>query len=486
MSNNVMQEISQTTYGDTLTSELEPVTQISGDYGLLTNVLTVTDSNSSGANSVQDGLFSSQTGTAADGLASILSLREVRFRPGQGILARISAKFDTPAANSQQGAGLITGEDSFVFGYQGLDFGIINAFDGVSEYQELDITVAAAGAENATITIDGVGYTVPLTAGTIQHNAYEMAVSLSAQVPNYTITSNGTQVLAQALISGAQGSFVFSSATATAAWTQLAIGLAPAVDFIAQADWNADKRATGDAQDILDPQKGNLFQIQTCMEFSGVRFWVEDSKTNEPVLVHTLQYSNLFTVPIAKNPTYRVGWLARNLGNTTNINLNGGSAGIFVEGRINYSNPPRSDSNNQLAVGTSQTSILTIRSRSTFNNKVNRVDVLPLLLSISSQSNKSTFFRVLLNPVFAGDLNFSYLNKTSSVVETAKDSVTVSGGTELAAITISPNSGDVLRFNEAANADTLVLPGFVVCVVGQVASGAASDMQAAFTIREDL
>jgi len=480
------QEPFQTTaFGELRSERGSSITQISARYTLLDKVLTVTDSLGSGSNSVVDDKFTSQTGTGSDGLASILTLRQVSARPGQGVMARFDAIFTAGVANSQQAAGLITSENSYVFAFVGTAFGIVHTHGGVSETQELTITTPASGSETATINIDGIPFSVPLTAGTVQHNALEIAESLESQVTNYNFTSNDDQVVAQALLAEPQGSFTFSSATAIAAWFQEHAGVSPIFDFISQANWSADTRLTGTGSDILDPTKGNFYQIQLCSNFGTARFFLEDSATGDIVLVHQIAGANLTTTTAVTNPTYRLGWLAQNLGSTINLTCSGSEASAFIEGSIRRNNAPRSDSNNQLSVGTSLTNIMSFRNRIHFGGKVNRVEVYPQLLSLSAQANKSTFFVLLVNPVFAADVDFFYIDKTGSVMEAAIDSVGVSGGNEVGSITVSPNGGVNLTFNQELNQDTIILPGQTFTIAAFAASGAGGDMQQTFTWQED-
>jgi len=84
------QAIAHTAYGQDKSEKLTPVTQISAEYGLLGQVLTINDTSASGSNSVVDNKFTCQTGTSTSGLASITSLRQINHRAGQGSVAFLS------------------------------------------------------------------------------------------------------------------------------------------------------------------------------------------------------------------------------------------------------------------------------------------------------------------------------------------------------------------------------------------------------------
>jgi len=485
-----LKNLAMTAYGEAKAEENTPITQIKASYGLLGLTLTVTDASASGTNTVVNDLFTSQTGTTADGLASILTLRQISSRAGQGISVYFDAIFTNGVAASQQAAGLITSENSYVFAFLGVDFGIAHTFGGISEQQELTVTTAAIGAETATITIDGNPFSVPLTAGTVQHNAFEIALSLEAQVTNYDFTSNDNQVIAQSLISGPQGVFSFSSTgTAVAAWVQDHAGLAASLDFIKQEDWNVDTRLTETDPSTnrkLDPTNGNLYQIQLCANFGSVRFFLEDHDSGTLKLVHIIKAANIKTTVNSTNLAFRLGWLAQNLGNTTNLTVQGNSAGSFIEGKLKRSTPPRSEANIQLAVGTPRTNIIMFRNRIHFGGKVNRADIVPLLATLSTQSNKSAFFEIIANPVFTGDADFSYVDKTESLMEIATDPVIITGGRLLGAVTVVSGSSEQLEFNTRAVQEFVALPGQSFAIAARISGGAAADMEATGTWAEDV
>ena len=480
MSFDPQQELATTAFGELKAESVTPITQISAQYGLLTGVLTVQDVEFSGTNYIEDNKFTCDSGTASDGLASITTLRQLSYRAGQGAMARFTALFDTPVDLNTQAAGFITAENSFTFGYVGTNFGIIHAFDGMDELQELTLTVSA-GSESATVTVDGTPYVVSLTnTGTVQGDAFELSESLNIQVPNYTFTSNDNQVVAQSLLPTPQGAFAYSSTGSSAgSWSQEIAGQVATQTFIPQSSWN------GNTFTELNPQMGNVYQIQfQYLGFGAISFFIEDSDNGEFVLAHQIKYANNQTTPSVSNPTFRVGWLSVNGGNTTSIKVQGSSAASFVEGVIIRDTPPRSANNEQTSVSTTLTNILSVRNRISFGGKVNRAEIFPQLVSASSQTNKAAFFKIILNPTYLAPAIFSYLSKSSSISEVATDSVEVTGGQEIGSLTITNTGSTVLRFNEGQV--TAIFPGTIICLAAQMSSGASSDCQATATWQEDL
>lgn len=483
--NVFVKNFTTTAFGDLRVESLAPITQLSAEYGLLTQTLTVTDSEASGSNSIVDNKFTSQTGTAADGLASILSLRQLKYRAGQGALARLTSVFSPGVADSQQAAGLITAENAFAFGFLGESFGITHAHDGKSEAQELTITTPASGSENATITVDGTGFTVPLTAGTAQHNAFEISNSLNAQVPNYDFTSNNDQVVAQGELPGPAASFAFSSATAVGAWDQTVAGVVLTIDFTPQSAWNVDTRLLGD--EPLDPLVGNVYQIQfQYLGFGAIKFYIEDKDSGDFMLVHVIRYANTNTSPSVTNPTFRIGWIVRNLGNTSNLTIQGSSAGAFIEGMVKRNTPPLSDDNTQLSVGLTLTNIIAFRNRLHFGDKANRAEIFPLLATAATDAVKPAVFEIIANPIFGGDVDWSYFNKDNSVMEIATDSVPVSGGQSIGTLIVAAGPSQTIEFNTRPNLDFVALAGNFFSIAARITSGAAAAMTASGTWQDDL
>lgn len=478
----------KTAFGELQVANLNPVTQISAQYGLLTNVLTVADDLASGTNSVVDEMYTCQTGASVDGLASILTLRQLAYRAGQGALARFTALFTDGVALCNQAAGLITAENVFAFGFIGTNFGIIYARDGHDELQELTLTVAAGGAENATVTVDGTGYTVALSGlGTTQEDAFEIATSLNSQIANYNFSSNENQVVAQAVLSMTQGSFAYTSSTSTGAWVQLLAGEEADIDFISQSNWNMDTRISADSDINLDPTMGNVYQIQfQYLGFGAINFFVEDKGSGDLVLVHRIKFGNSSMLTSVNNPTFRIGWVARNTGNNTNVIVRGGSAAGFIEGPIFRDTPSRSITNDQLSIGSTQTNIVSIRNRFTFSNKVNRAEVFPLIIAGSTQANKFALFKIIVDPVYSAPVIFSYVDKVSSLVEVATDSVGVTGGTEIGAVLIVAGPSLVTKFNDILNTVTALYPNSTFAITAEIPTGAAADCQVALTWQEDL
>jgi hypothetical protein len=391
----------------------------------------------------------------------------------------ISALFTQGVPNSTQQAGFITSESSFAFGYNGADFGILHSRGGNLENQELTITVGATSPGSCVVTVDGTGYSTPVTVGTPEHNAYEVATELDSKVPGYNFTSVGAVVYCLAQLpdfGGGAFSFAASFTGMAASWTQIKAGTLATETWINQDDWNGD-------QVNIDPTLGNVYQIQAqYLGYGGIFFWIKDPATSRFSLVHTLHYESSDNVPSVSNPIFRIGWACRNTGNTSDIQVKGASAGAFTEGIVHYDGRPKGICTANLAVSTSFENVLAFRNRLTFNNEANRAEIIPLLLSLSTDTTKVAVFEILENPTVTGSLIFSGYG-ANSLMETAEDNVLITGGDVVACFDVSATGALLVEIDKVIEA---MLPGVTYSVAAKVTSGAASEMDAALTWKEDL
>lgn len=483
MSNNAQiepQVLATTAFGELSTADPMPLIQITAQYGILDDSLAIS---LGGTTSTVDSKFVVSTGTGASNVSAIVSSREAQYKAGQGLACRITALFTEGVANNTQQAGFITSESAFCFGYNGTEYGILHARDGELENQELTITTGATSSNDATVTVDGNSYTVPLTSGTVQNTAYEIAVSLNDQVPGYNFTSNSGVVYALAQLPDfGAGAFSFAAGAsgAVGAWVEIKAGLLPIETWINKSDWNVNK-------DIdIDPTKGNVYQIQIqYLGFGGIKFFIENPETAAYELVHIIRYANTATVPSVDNPIFRVGWATRNSGNTTDITCQGASAAAFNEGKVVYDGVPKTICTTASNITIARTNILALRNRLTFNSTTNRAEIIPIQVSLATDSSKTAVFEVLRNPeVGTGDfLDWSYFDETLSLMEQAANNVTVTGGMPIACFLVKAGSSPIIDMGAILQSHP---PGAQFSITARVSSGSPSDMDVSATWKEDL
>ena len=464
----IHQAPAKTAFGELSVSQETPVVQISAEYGLL-GVLTAT---LGGTDTVVDNMFTVSTGTGPNNVSAIISERESNQRPGQGLTNKFSALFTAGQPDSLQEAGLISSESAFAFGYNGDSFGILYGSEGELETQSLQITTGG-GNESATITVDGVAHSVPITASSINENAYEIAQELNILELRYRFSSNGDSVIALARLPDfGGGSFAFSSATAVAVWTEIAAGVIPIEVWTPIESWNREPNFN------IDPTKLNDYKIQIQ---GNINFYIKEQATGEFTLVHIFEHINTATKPSIGNPTFRTGWAARNSGNTTNLVVQGGYAATFVEGMIKYNQIATGQSSIQESVGLVATNVISLRNRAVFKGSANRAEIIPLMLSLGTDAGKPAIFEVIVSPQTTGFLEWQYVDEESSLMEYSISDAPITGQ-DVAVFTVSGSLPpiDMQKIIEFTS------PTSEFSIAARTTGGAAAEMVVSATWKDDL
>lgn len=478
MSNNAQIEpypYAVSAYSELITVQPSFRAQITGQYGFVPSVFRVT---LGGTVEVIESMFEVSTGVSSTGVSAISTSEQVSVKAGQGLAGKLSTIFGTPAADNTQLGGLQTSGSLIGFGYDGLDFGIGMADGGELEIYELLLTVRALAAENATITINGTPYVVPLTNTSIDQNAYEIAVSLSAQVPAFNFSSNGSTVTTLALLPEiGGGSYTFTSGTATGTFTLIEANVLPVERWTKKANWNVDPDF------VINPQMGNEYKVSyPYLGFGNTKFYIKERDTGDFKLVHIDKYADRNLKPSVQVPVFRCGWATRNTGNTTNVTISGAGASIETEGVYTVHGQPNGMCHTQpLNSGSTITNLLTLRNRMVFNDKTNRADIFLKDLSISTEASKTTTFYIYKNAETDSTFNFSYFNDTESLGETAINPCAITS--------LNPVSCFNTRTEIEKDLQDLLnelQPQESVTIAASFPSGQSADITAAISWEDDL
>lgn len=466
--------------GDNPTVELFPFIAASGVYNLIpSNFRTFTGE--LGTAVAEDRLFKTSSGTDVFGYGSIQSFRSLNYKTGTGACIRFSARFPSPVALTWTGCGGFSIGDEVSFGYSGTDFGVWHRYGGKPEVQHLQVTTAASGSENATVTIDGTGYTVPLTSGTVQHNAYEIAKYLSDDLVQtaWDVTQCDDIVEVSAKSDGDKtGVFSFSSSTAVAAFSEITTGVTKTSVHVAQSSWN------GDAVAGFDPSFGNNYQITFENGYGAVHYWVEDPSTGKYIEVHTIEWGSSNSVPNFGNPSLPLGCYAYSIGSTTSVTVECAHIGGFIQGSTAKTRNSRSVENTK-SISTALTNVLTLRNRRNYNGLTNQVEIEPLVITLANDGSKTAIFRILGNATVSkvsGETNFQAVGN-NLISELDTEGTTVSGGRPLATFVVAKASSltiDLTPFR------IRVPPTLRLVIAAEMTSGAAADLTASLNYYEDL
>jgi hypothetical protein len=383
-------------------------------------------------------MFRVHTGTTAGGYGVLRTKRFVRYRPGQGIVTRFTAAFTTGVAGSSQFAGLANQENRVGFGWDGDKFGVVRSTGGKATILLMTITAAPNATQTATITLNGVAYTVTL-GNTTAAVAITTIVNRVGGYGGWLFQqTDGAMLWLAPSLGPMNGTFSFTSTgNATATFTVKQAGVAQTNNWTYQEDWNVDKLDGSNSIDTnpsgmtLDHTKLNVYQI--AMRWLGVgviSYAIEDQASGTMIYVHREHYTNQHTTPHTANPSFKITYNAVNTTNTTDITVFGASMYAAVEGTIHLNELTRSWSTSKTGLAkdivhhmmTIKNSVVTngVAGANNGNYIINAKEAIVKSLSLSVQSTDPVEVYLYFEPSsFSGSheyYNIPYCNEVHSVV----------------------------------------------------------------------
>ena len=433
MSGYEFQELLKTAFGELSTAEPTPKVQLQFSYNLNPFIVDTFDVNSGTVTQASDHAVC-QTGAAANSSGILVSKDVVKYNTGQGVINRFTALFTTGVSNSTQIAGIGGASDGFFFGYNGAAFGVLRRHGGQREIRTLTVTTKSTTAENITITLDGTAEaTVAVTDATakdVSMTAREIAEHDYSSVGNtgwQAFAAGATVIFISLDASSQSGSYSLSSATtAVGTFASTVVGVAPTDTWVAQTAWSEDVMdGNGSSGKTLDSTKGNVYQIQfQWLGYGAILFKIENEETGEFQVVHKIQYANLNTSPSLSNPTMPLYMQALNGSNTSNLTVKSVSMSGFIEGKEAELGLIFADGRT-FTIGntTAETPIFTIRNKTVFQGRSNRIRLQPLFLALTSSlsgANETVEIKVYVDGVPDNLTAYADKNANGSVVEVDK------------------------------------------------------------------
>lgn len=174
-------------------------------------------------------------------------------------------------------------------------------------------------------------------------------------------------------------------------------GGVPVETSVSQSQWNVDT-LTGTGHDgvILDPQKGNIYEISAQWLGSGIIRWFVSER-----LVHITDFRNAITnVPYMRTAMLPVTCEIRNQAaiSSTTGSIDNTCFAVFTEGgqqpdpQLTFSAANPADIN----VSTTEVPIISIEPKATYAGQTNRMIILPTLANCNNNGFRVRF-RVVLN-----------------------------------------------------------------------------------------
>lgn len=475
-------------FGSVHVENLFPIFQADAVYGL-NDLLVESGSTLTGSADSNNSSFRVQTGATIYSSAQIQSRQRLRYRPGQGVVARFTAKFTTGVASSYQVAGVGHAEDGVYFAYKDTDFGILYNHHGVREVQTLTITTGSSTAENVTVQLDGTNYSVAVTnSASIQRTVWEISQGTYSGWKAYP--EGATVVFLADSVGDKVGAFSLTATTAVGAFVETKTGAAATEVFVAQTDWNGDKLdGTGASGATLDPTKGNVYQIGIqYLGYGPILFAVEvqgDESLPTFVACHTIQYNNANTQTSFGNPAFPYTMAVYSAGSTTNLTLETGSFAGFIEGKKELSGPRFSYAGalETTVTAANKFALFTVLNPRYYNGVANQTVINILDISVSSDHTQPVNFFIIKNAELSGDPDFNaYATGSVSLFDNDGVLATFSDNNQIVWAESSPETGGtVFKFDDVIE----LQPGEWITVAAQTVKNTASFVSAVLNTRED-
>ncbi len=474
-------------FGSIHTEQMTVLFQADGVYGINLGQHTITNSGSASTNALNS-LISLTTGTTVNSRSEVESRKRLRYRPGQGIVCRFTAKFTAGVASSFQGVGISNEESGVYIGYQDTQFGITYIKNGVREIQTLTITTRSTTNENITVTLNGVAFSVPVTnSATTTLTAYEIA---KASYTGWDAEQQGSTVrFVSRSVGNKGGAFTVAGTTVVGAFAETLAGVAATTSFIPQASFNGDKLdGTGAYSFTIDPTKLNIFQFG--IQYLGAGIIYLDCEVVSPsgdvnwARVHTILNPNTLTIPNFNNPSFPFKMLVESQGSTTNLTLSSASYCGFIEGQKFLQGNRFSYFNTITTVTAAAYQVLfTVRNDQVYASKKSQVVVNILSVAAAVKHTQPVLIILIRNATLAGTPNFaSYSSISATDWDTAATTATFSDNNQ---VVWSGQLGETGDLQFTFEDEVTLQPGETISLCARAATGSPAYVSGSINTRED-
>ncbi len=399
-----LRHLHETAYGEMPVMMITPSYHIKGIYNRINTRLITPFVNGNSTVTNTNSMFNITGGTGIFNVSILNSRSQINYQAGVGALTRFSCLFDTPTVGYWQLAGIGAPGNGLFVGYNELDFVILRQFNGTGETRKLIINIAENTSATATITLNSIAYNISITnaGGSIEFTAYDLidkfdfrAVGWNASVRGVEIEFQGRQAIPQ------NGTYSYSSTGAsTGTFSLINSGVSPSFEFVKQENFNKDKvDGTGKSKLILNPQKGNIFEIRyKWLGFGSIDYFlVNDEKS---ILIHRINYSNKNIEPSLAHPILRSSFSVLSVGGTGSaLTVKVGSFAGFIEGIETHLQNFWGMSNAKSILANTETNILVLKSKEIQNGVINESEIFINDLTFATDGTKSVIFRIYIEGV---------------------------------------------------------------------------------------
>jgi hypothetical protein len=357
----------------------------------------------------------------------------------------------------------------------------LHSYGGVAEVQLITVTVTGAGT--CTVTLDGDAVGITVTSSSLAENAEELRAGLFADA---TLTAKwrfeqvDDKVFCISKSVGDKAGTMSISGGLTATIAERTAGAVKTDAHVAQASWNVTTAPfTG-----FDPTKINIYKIQFgYLGVANINYSIYNPFTGLYVLVHRVEWANTQTITHLGSPDLKMGWTSASLGASgTNLIVQGASASLMSEGDEILPNDTHAVDVSKGSVDTTLTSIVTIKNRVVYADRINLAKINPLRVTIENDHTKGLIVEIYVNSVIAGTQNYQYESEFASVGLYDSAGTTVTGGELVDAVTVPAAGQTTLDLSQTFPA---ILPGDTYTIAAKTVSGTGATVTTTVTWGED-
>lgn len=195
----------------------------------------------------------------------------------------------------------------------------------------------------------------------------------------------------------------------------------------------------------IDPSKGNVFDIQAqWLGYGSITFNVVNPITGKFMPFHRIKYANEHQVPSTRFNSEKVFARVEGVnGGSGPIEIKGASLLTYVEGKPVYSGPTFATFNSKTNIAT-ETNILTLQNKSTFQGLTNKVAIKFRSLGFAVEGTKPAIIRLYKNATLGGTPSYTDIDVNNSITSYDTAGTTVSGGTLIAAYAVGKSSSNTV------------------------------------------
>jgi len=204
------------------------------------------------------------------------------------------------------------------------------------------------------------------------------------------------------------------------------------------SNWDDPLDGSGVSGATIDQTKLGVWAVQFQYLGAGaINIFFEDPSTGDLEIVHTEQYANQNTTPSVFNPNFHFTIFTNNKATTSDLIVKCASYAYFVQGKnefIELHQPQFSTGELTGSSITTEVAVFTIRNKSTYQSKVNFIDLILERVSTSievSSANNLGSVRLIKNATLGGSPSYTDINTSDSVVDFDIAGTTVTGGKDL-------------------------------------------------------